>query len=627
MVKISVIIPLYNVENFIEETLNSLLNQTIIDDIEVLMIDDGSTDNSRYIIEKYALDYDNFYAFHKENEGQGVARNFGLKKAKGEYIHFLDADDFITPDAYEKLYNFNPENDFIVGNVLKFAEYNVWENILFKNAFKDFPHDIKSFTFKEYPSLIWDTICCNKLFKREFLEKNDITFSDKNIFYEDLLFSFKSYMYADSIGFSHDAFYYWRLRVATFSVTQEHEDVRNFKDRLEILRLFDELMDECSVSDDMRNMIYSKWLNHDLRTSLYKIRNYPEKYYSKLIDDTISILNLIPDDLKNDLNTYKTIVYEMVKNKDIDSLLAFTYLEDELKENPNIEIDIDKKYLNDIDFTKDAVDEEFRANLENVEVDGNNIAVDFSEHVNYLSPDWPHESEVYLVGKNYSKQLEVTDNQFKIPISLIKDKTSLSIKVVYKTSEFVKESYLRNFKRKCLRFDNFDVELHTTVNRKLKIDYVSKDDNEITITDITFKDNTFNFEFESEKPINEVFIKNFIDLSEITYKVENNKFSINYEDICIKPIKKWELNSHDSLNSIKLNRNYEFFTNNSKIKINNGRNKILIRNFIIDHGCELYLLNKENDELNQEISELKNQVKEFRSRKIVRLVDKIKNIF
>ena len=62
MVKISVIIPLYNVENFIEETLNSLLNQTIIDDIEVLMIDDGSTDNSRYIIEKYALDYDNFYA-------------------------------------------------------------------------------------------------------------------------------------------------------------------------------------------------------------------------------------------------------------------------------------------------------------------------------------------------------------------------------------------------------------------------------------------------------------------------------------------------------------------------------------------------------------------------------------
>ena len=78
--KISIIIPIYNVEDYIEETLDSLLNQTIIDDIEVLMIDDGSTDNSRYIIEKYALDYDNFHAFHKENGGQGVARNFGTNK-------------------------------------------------------------------------------------------------------------------------------------------------------------------------------------------------------------------------------------------------------------------------------------------------------------------------------------------------------------------------------------------------------------------------------------------------------------------------------------------------------------------------------------------------------------------
>ena len=81
MVKISVILPIYNVEFYLEETLNCLLDQTIVDDIEVLMIDDGSTDDSRYIIEKYALDYDNFHAFHKKNEGQGIARNFALNFA------------------------------------------------------------------------------------------------------------------------------------------------------------------------------------------------------------------------------------------------------------------------------------------------------------------------------------------------------------------------------------------------------------------------------------------------------------------------------------------------------------------------------------------------------------------
>ena len=75
--KISVIVPVYNVEDYLEDALDSIVNQTF-NDIEVLMIDDGSTDNSRYIIEKYALDYDNFYAFHKENEGLPITRNYGL---------------------------------------------------------------------------------------------------------------------------------------------------------------------------------------------------------------------------------------------------------------------------------------------------------------------------------------------------------------------------------------------------------------------------------------------------------------------------------------------------------------------------------------------------------------------
>ena len=81
--KISVVVPVYNVERYLEYALNSLVQQTFIDDIEVLMIDDGSTDNSRYIMEKYALDYENFHAYHKENEGLSITRNYGLKLAKG----------------------------------------------------------------------------------------------------------------------------------------------------------------------------------------------------------------------------------------------------------------------------------------------------------------------------------------------------------------------------------------------------------------------------------------------------------------------------------------------------------------------------------------------------------------
>ena len=107
----SVIIPVYNVERFLEECVKSVLEQTF-QNYEIILVDDGSTDNSRYIIEKYALDYDNFHAIHKENGGQGVARNLGLELAKGEYIHFIDSDDYIIPETYEKLYDMVTRKDY-----------------------------------------------------------------------------------------------------------------------------------------------------------------------------------------------------------------------------------------------------------------------------------------------------------------------------------------------------------------------------------------------------------------------------------------------------------------------------------------------------------------------------------
>ena len=115
MIRISVIIPVYNVEEYLRDALDSILNQTMIDDIEVIMVNDGSTDNSKFIIDEYAENYENFHAFHKKNEGQAIARNFGLELARGEYIHFMDADDYLPPKAYENLYYFNPYNDFVVG--------------------------------------------------------------------------------------------------------------------------------------------------------------------------------------------------------------------------------------------------------------------------------------------------------------------------------------------------------------------------------------------------------------------------------------------------------------------------------------------------------------------------------
>ena len=102
--KVSVIVPVYNSENYLRQCLDSLVYQTL-NDIEIIAVNDGSTDNSAIILEEYALKFpDKIRQFNQENKGQACARNFGLQQAKGEYIGFVDSDDSVALDLFEKMY-------------------------------------------------------------------------------------------------------------------------------------------------------------------------------------------------------------------------------------------------------------------------------------------------------------------------------------------------------------------------------------------------------------------------------------------------------------------------------------------------------------------------------------------
>ena len=120
MPKVSVIVPVYNVENYIDKCLTSLINQTL-KDIEIIIINDGSTDNSQIIINKYAKKYKRIKSYTQENKGQAAARNFGLTKSTAEYITFVDSDDYIENTMLEKLYNEIIKNDYdiIVSDIIK----------------------------------------------------------------------------------------------------------------------------------------------------------------------------------------------------------------------------------------------------------------------------------------------------------------------------------------------------------------------------------------------------------------------------------------------------------------------------------------------------------------------------
>lgn len=172
MPKVSVIIPVYNVEKYLCQCLDSLINQTL-KDIEIICVDDGSTDNSLEILKEYMAKDDRFIVLHQENQGAGAARNKGLEFAKGEYLHFMDGDDYIENNFYEEMYQtVKVEQADLV--------YCSWNIIQEKGARNSYPQcKIKCFSKKSIDNVDRLSVNCevwNKLFEKSLIYKYNIRF-------------------------------------------------------------------------------------------------------------------------------------------------------------------------------------------------------------------------------------------------------------------------------------------------------------------------------------------------------------------------------------------------------------------------------------------------------------------
>ena len=193
--KISVIIPVYNAEKFLRKCLDSVLSQTY-KDYEIILVNDGSKDNSGAICDEYAAKYDFIRAYHKENGGASSARNYGMRLARGEYINFVDADDWMEPQMYEKLVLAAGEGvDLVMCNCKRPDG---------KDGFNKFNYDLPYGYYDRekilkcvYPCLIMQEHMdfnpliapWGKLYKRSLLADNGIYFDEELKFCEDELFS------------------------------------------------------------------------------------------------------------------------------------------------------------------------------------------------------------------------------------------------------------------------------------------------------------------------------------------------------------------------------------------------------------------------------------------------------
>lgn len=210
--KVSIIVPVYNVESYLTECVNSLLNQ-IYSNIEIILVDDGSVDNSGRICDQFAEKFDNVFSIHQENSGVSTARNKGLTYASGEYIHFVDADDCLDQNTYS--------------SIIPLMELNGLEIAFFE--FEWIHDDVASIKVDEIQAkqinvlsgyekvkipLLYSGSACNCIFKRCSVKNK---FNSKYKLAEDTLFLVENLVKTDRIIFINVPFYKRRMRVGSAS--------------------------------------------------------------------------------------------------------------------------------------------------------------------------------------------------------------------------------------------------------------------------------------------------------------------------------------------------------------------------------------------------------------------------
>lgn len=236
MSKISVIFPVYNTEKYLDIALGSLINQTF-KDFEVIAVNDGSSDNSFELLSNYSKFDERIKVFSTQNNGLSQARNFGVSKAQGKYVTFIDSDDYVSPVFLERLYKNleSTKSDFVFCDSLKIApetnEVSSWDAISKKEIQA---HTKKNFFSEdEVPALFWERIlpsAWGKMYRRSFI--SDLKFPSGLIF-EDVPYYSECYLKAKRISFDFERLYYYRF-------SREDSIMNSMQSRnLDIFKIYD----------------------------------------------------------------------------------------------------------------------------------------------------------------------------------------------------------------------------------------------------------------------------------------------------------------------------------------------------------------------------------------------------
>ena len=384
--KVSIIIPVYNSESLLTDCLMSVKNQTL-SDIEIICIDDGSTDNSFKILKDFSNGDKRFKIFHQENSGAGFSRNVALEKVTGDFVLFLDSDDWIEKDTCEKLYNqaINLHSDLVLFDAVRHLPDNQSMDLIHflgEDSNKDFSSLsfdyklVKNKVLNAYFGVIW-----SKFYKSSFIFENNIKFPYHKL-YNDVEFHVKSMLLAKRISYFPKIFYHYNrigqdslqtLYVSSSEAIVFYDVMCGIKDFLLENNFFDEFKLE-----------FIEFTFKEFERKLNEIDDEFKLQYFEKIKLFLKSLNISAHDL-NKISFYYLVFY-------IHSMISENYAEFKLmQDNYNGDVSLDD--LDDISYSEKYLIKDYLFILEN----------NFSQLVNYSE-----ELEYYL---NFYKQKSLSNKK------------------------------------------------------------------------------------------------------------------------------------------------------------------------------------------------------------------------
>ena len=302
MKSVSVIVPFYNVENYIEKCLQTLVGQTL-DDIEIILVNDGSKDRSKIVVDKFLKQHpEKIVYLEKENGGLSDARNYAIPYAKGEYIAFLDSDDYVEKTMYKDMYELAKKED---SDMVECNFY--WEYPDKKKEDVGIVYNGKKEMLEKIRVVAW-----NKLIRKEVLEKSKVLFP-KGLRYEDVEFTYKLIPYLDKISFLKKPCVHYIQREGSISNNQNERNEEIF----DILANVIDFYKANNLYDEYKDELEYVYIRYAFCSSLLRIVKIKDEFVQrKLLDLTWEKVNTtFPEWKKNPV---------LKKKKDLKSIYLKT---------------------------------------------------------------------------------------------------------------------------------------------------------------------------------------------------------------------------------------------------------------------------------------------------------------